>query len=732
MIAARPAALLAALAVLAAAPGCNGRRTAESWNPDPRPPPDLPPAQQVRPPSASTHPRILFTPERVERLRAAARSGTDLWKKLEGRCEIFLDSEQSGGYLGLQWGEAIGNLTTCWYATGEERYRDRAVFYLRALLHDQRKVGDGKGGEKIVRGNSGYPIRAFGLYAALAYDWLHDAPGMDELRPIILDRLDAWLGWYMEEGYLNDSPYSNYFWGYFATLAIAALATHGEHDGSELWMQKTRELLDKKVVPGFQANLKGGEWAEGWQYGQLVAMEVALLVDAFHTATGADYAPAFSWLGEIVDAQLHRTHPHRGSWYGNGTQHQRPPPPDGSALASALLVLDRTDPARAAQARFILRRMFPPLPKDRFWFAILADRPDAPDQDPRRAERIAYHLSGPGQTFMRSSWQEDAVWVSFQAGPRVAVDHQQNDQGHFEIWRGGDALLSDFATQEGYATINHNSILIDDGGDVLNYTPNHGVWNRRSKTLAWHDAGPSVVVVGDLADAFTPKCVERGCNDRAVKRWTRTLVYLRPDVVVTDDAIDLAKGSYGATWVAHSKARPQGRGAHVFTQVGSSRLDAVALAPKGAAIRTVAEPTPSEDHIYRANRPDGEVWRLEVDTPRGEPTRRIQTWMRAAPAGAAPARVTAVRGKGLAGGVGQVGQVQTAVLFADSHAGGEVELPAGPVRALVVGLEPGAMVTALTKRTGRGCTIAIKAGQGGAARTDPAGAVMIDLAGCKR
>ncbi|HLU65978.1 MAG TPA: hypothetical protein VKZ63_06865, partial [Kofleriaceae bacterium] len=92
----------------------------------------------MRAPSEAAHPRILFTPERIERLRGNARSGSDLWKQVEDRCRIFMETDQSSGYLGLQWGEAIGDLTTCWYATGEERFRDRALVYVRALLHDDR------------------------------------------------------------------------------------------------------------------------------------------------------------------------------------------------------------------------------------------------------------------------------------------------------------------------------------------------------------------------------------------------------------------------------------------------------------------------------------------------------------------------------------------------------------------------------------------------------------------
>ena len=718
----------AAAAVLLVALACNGGRGREGWDPDPAPPSDLPKVTEVREAKKTAHPRILFVAPRVARLKASAKAGTPLWQKVERRCKVFMDSDQSGGYLGLQWGEAIGNLTTCFYATGEERYRERAVFYVRALLNDKQRVGDGEGGEAIVRGNSGYPIRSFGLYAALAFDWLHDAPGMEELRPLILQRLDAWLEWYHKGGYLNDSPYSNYFWGYFTSLAMAGLATQGEAPQAEKWLERTHELLDRKVVPGFQARLKGGEWAEGWQYGQLVAMEVALLVDGFRTATGADHARSFSWLGEIVDAALYRTHPDNSSWYGNGTQHKRPPPPDGMALASALLVLEQSDKPAAERARFILRELFPPLGNERIWFALVADDPGGKAVDPRDPKRLSYHLAGPGQTFLRSSWGADAVWVSFQAGARVAIDHQHNDQGHFEIWRGADALAGDFATQEGYATINHNSLLIDDGKAVLNYPPNQGVWARSSKTVGWNDRGDVAVVVGDLADAWAPKCVERGCSERSVKRAVRTLVYLRPDAVVIDDDIELASGEYGATWAAHVKAAPEIKGARASAVVGGSRLDVVALA--GGAPRAVAEPTTQDDHIYRANRPDGPVWRIEIESAKGKPTRRIRTWLRAADKAAAPAAATSVQGQGIEGAVGPVGPARVAVLFSGAT-GGTIALPAGVAGALVTGLEAKAAYTAsAAARPGGGCKVTVARGGGTAA--DSSGSLGVDLAPCRK
>ena len=725
--------LLAVGWLLTAAVGCDRlrgeRRATADWDPAP-PKPALPEAKPTRKARETPHPRILFTPEAQKRLRAAVAARTPMWRKLKSRCDVYAnEGDKSSGYLGLQWGEAIGTLSTCYHATGDKRYGEKAMRYLRALLEDRNKVGDGEGGDKVVRANSGYPIRAYGVYVALAFDWLHDFPGMAELRPKIIERLDAWLGWYHEDGYLNDSPYSNYFWGYFTALAIAGLATDGEAEEAAVWQERTQSLLEGKIVPGFFARLRGGEWAEGWRYGQLVTMEAALVVDAFRTATGADYSKRLPWLAEIVDAYLHRMRPDRQSVYGNGTQDKQPPPPDPSGLACALLVLDWSNPDAAARARFLINRFSPEVGGDRVWFAFVADVPGAEEKDPRSPEVLSYHLAGPGQTFLRSSWQENAIWVSFQAGSRVAIDHQHNDQGHFELWRGSDPLLSEFSEEGAYATMNHNSILIEAGEDVVRYTPSHGVYGRNSRTVRWHDSGAAAVMVGDLTDNWDPKCVIYDCKQRAVTKVQRTLIYVRPNVIVTDDQIVLTDDGYGVTWAAHVRAAPQVAGTRASAVWGESRVDVHALAPQGALVRGVKEPTAKDDHIYRANLPDGDVWRVEIETARGEEARHIRTWIRAANAGAAPDSVVAVRGNRLSGAAGVAEAARIAVLFADGADGGDAVVEGRITRALITGLTPGEAYRAAATAAS-GCRVEVKRESGGTVRADPSGTILLDTAAC--
>ena len=281
--------------------------------------------------------------------------------------------------------------------------------------------------------------------------------------------------------------------------------------------------------------------------------------------------------------------------------------------------------------------LFPDVARDYAWFALLASEPgDVPSTDPRKKAGLSHHLGGAGRTYMRSSWGSDAVWSVFQAGPRMAVDHQHQDQGHFEVWRGSDGLLLDGGGYGASATLNHNSLLIDDGGrktaggaELLPYRPSQGVWNKKVSTTHLHDAGTVLVAVGDLTDAWAPPCVTEGCRDRSVERAIRTFVYVRPDLFVIDDRVELAHGETSVVWAAHTRAPPKLGKDLVSATWGQSRLDITTLLPASAAVRAPKEPTNRDDHVYRANRPAMDLWRLEIVSPTGSKKRTLRHWLAA-------------------------------------------------------------------------------------------------------
>lgn len=72
-----------------------------------------------------------------------------------------------------------------------------ALKYWTVLLDDYQNVGDALGGDNVVTHDTGYAMRTFAPFSALAYDWLRDAPGVtEELRARARTRFDAWSTYY--------------------------------------------------------------------------------------------------------------------------------------------------------------------------------------------------------------------------------------------------------------------------------------------------------------------------------------------------------------------------------------------------------------------------------------------------------------------------------------------------------------------------------------------------------
>jgi hypothetical protein len=682
--------------------------------------------------AADTQPRLLLDAGRIARLRESRAKQTPAWRRVQQRCEEQAKLQTRSGYQGFDWADAIATLSLCWHATSDARYGRAAVVYVTALQDDRFAPGDGKGGARVVHHDSGYGIRTFGAYSALGYDWLRGAPGMTvELKQRIVDRLDAWLGWYEKNGYLRDHPLANYFWGYFTALSLAGLAVGEDSPQARGWRDKSKTLLSSKILPAFERHLRGGDWPEGWQYGEYVAVQAVLVAKAYETAAGMELAKHLPWLGDLVHHHLHALAPDRRAVYGGGTWGERPSRPSALALSAAAVALDGLDDERAAQARWLVANALPELTREHAWVALLADRPGARTRDPRAGAVLSRLHPGTGLSLMRSDWNEGATWVSFQAGPRLTPDHQHKDQGHFELWRGSDWLIVDGGDAEGGATINHNTLLVDDGGRLMTYSPNQGVWGHEVTTSRYGDDGRAVVVVGEIGDAYAPACVRNGCRQRTVHSITRTLAYVRPSLVVIEDRIVLEDEAAATTWAAHFTVNPVIAGKSASAQVGKSRVDLSVVAPSDAELSAVREPNRGGEGPHRKSSPWRPMWRLEVDAKRGEPRRRFLHWITTDAADAPrPAAPRELAGRGLRGALGASPERKLAVLFADGPRGGEVTFGPAPDSVLVAGLDPGQRYAATLQRRG-GCTLEVTPAPVGEVATG-GGFIRLELSGCER
>jgi len=659
-----------------------------------------------------TH-RILLNEPTLTRLRESARLRTPAFVFTQTRADEAIAKPATSGYQGFDWADALANLSLIWHATGDERYASAAIGYLNALLDDRLAIGDGKGGAQVVHHDSGYGIRTFGAYAALGYDWLRGAPGMDQqLRARILERLDAWLRWYGKEGYLRDRPTANYYWGYLTTLTFAGLAAASESTLADAWLKTAQNELSSNVLPVFRDQLQGGGWPEGWQYGEYTTLEIALVAKAWSTGANVDVVSKLPWLSQTVTHHVHALLPDEQSVYDGGTWGAHPARPSALALSALSIALEGMDDARAAEARWMIAHALPPLKREQAWVGLLADRPGAAQRPPRIGAPTSLHVSGHGLTFVRSGWGPDAVWASFQAGPRLAEDHQDADQGHFELFRGADGLLVDGGSSEGSATINHNTLLIDDGGENLNYPPNQGVWGMNVKTKHFGDDGVVAVASGDIAEAYAPKCIIDGCRKRSVEQLIRSFVYVRPSLLVIDDQVVLNSPDFDATWAVHVTQQPKLSGNLASAMIGASRVDVHTLAPSEAGHAAPREPTPSGEGSHRLNQPWGPMWRIEVKSPRGAKARNFLHFITTGPVAAPTPPSQRLSGQGLRGALGTVEGKAIAVLFAEASGEGQLALRGAVDVIVIAGLVPGRRYRVSVEPTG--CVLRLGASQSSA------------------
>src|ERR1041385_8469452 len=150
------------------------------------------------PPPNGAHPRLWLDPATRASLKSdGAKSAV---AKGAVRCSAARenpDEYSTGGWQGFEFVTTLSGCLLSWEATSNANDLATAIKYFRVLLDDYQTVGDGAGGDSVVTHDTGYAMRTFAPYSAVAYDWLYDAPSMTEdLRAHARARFDKWVSYY--------------------------------------------------------------------------------------------------------------------------------------------------------------------------------------------------------------------------------------------------------------------------------------------------------------------------------------------------------------------------------------------------------------------------------------------------------------------------------------------------------------------------------------------------------
>ena len=540
------------------------------------------------------------------------------------RCSAARNSPSDyddGGWQGFEFVTTLSGCLVSWAGSGNTDDLATAFKYFNVLLDDYQKVGDGAGGDEVVSHDSGYAMRTFAPYSAIAYDWLHDAPGMtEELRAHARARFNAWVTYYTDNGYLKDLAGANYEAGYAFASTLIAIAEGGEagSNGDAHWATVTNTIWGKDLAGGLGSSgvLAGGDWPEGWQYGPLSVLEHALAARAM-ADNGVSIPGADTWANSLVLRFANDLTPVTHQVYAAGDSDNTTPnrDPDNSPLIAAI-----AGPA-SEQAKSWARKLNSDLglKNDNPLFDGLAlARAGASAALP--SDTPTNHLAtGTGNWYMRGSFDAGTVWSVFQCSRRLVDDHQHNDAGNWVLTRGADDVVVDPSPYGTVSTLSSNAPAVDSNALPDGYSPSQGYWGQKTK-LDWARQSSSGVASGrcDYADQFArddvPSDVSRAVRDFVLVPDGDSGEVVLIDRVVTGDAsrsLHLRVRTPGTFSLASNRAS---------ATVGASSLavERVYSSSGTPTVRALPQGTECEssDHSCDLSRiPGGTEYRLDVTGP---------------------------------------------------------------------------------------------------------------------
>ncbi len=573
---------------------------------------------------SGAHPRLWLDATTKQGLSAQVGIANSPVTRGAERCSAARNSPSDyddGGWQGFEFVTTLSGCLVSWEASGNADDLATALKYFNVLLDDYQKVGDGGGGDNVVSHDSGYAMRTFAPYSAIAYDWLHDAPGVtEELRAHARERFNAWITYYTDNGYLKDLAGANYEAGYAVASTLIAIAEGSEagSNGDAHWSTVTNTIWGKDLAGGLGTSgvLAGGDWPEGWQYGPLSVLEHALAARAM-ADNGVSIPGADTWANSLVLRFANDLTPVTHQVYAAGDSDNTTPnrDPDNSPLIAAI-----AGPA-SDQAKSWARKLNADLglKNDNPLFDGLAmARTGASAALP--SDTPTNHLAtGTGNWYMRGSFDPNTVWSVFQCSRRLVDDHQHNDAGNWVLTRGADDLVVDPSPYGTVSTLSSNAPAVDSNSLPDGYSPSQGYWGQKTK-LDWARQSSSGVASGrcDYADQFArddvASDVSRAVRDFVLVPDGDSGEVVLIDRVVTGDAsrsLHLRVRTPGTFSLASNRASATVGGSSLAVErvYSSSGTPSVRALPQGTECD-------SSDHACDLSRiAGGTEYRIDVTGP---------------------------------------------------------------------------------------------------------------------
>jgi hypothetical protein len=671
---------------------------------------------EAAPPEPTTqHPRMLLDRDLSMQWKAMARANGGPVVGAIALCDqarVSRDHDRAQ-YQGSAWARALQACLVAWAATDSKEHAATAIKFFTAMLDDRDTIGDGRGGNEVLRRDRGYGIRNFAPYTALAYDWLHGHPLMTpELKARARERFKAWLDWYRESGYRATSPGANYHAGYLVAATLIAIAQAGEAGeySSALWQHVADQMWSKEMAAalGDHGVLAGGNWPEGWQYGPLSVAEYALAARVIKRA-GVDVPGIEQWLSSLLRHHIYALSPSDGLYVGGDTEMET------ATIKPHVLTLDAIALGDAAPqdkrwARGELARLRL-VDRDYLLYDALAAVGERPTLAPRSAWPTWYLSANTGTLYTRTRWDDAAVWFVAECAPTIDTDHRHPNAGNFALSRGRDDVIVDPSPYGTRSSLTSNAPTVVSAQLPPDYQPSQGLWSEKTGwELVTQRASGVVAARCDYADQY--KFQHRPSD---VPEAVRDFVLIpssdgRDAALVVIDRAATSASDRGM----HLRFRTPGKltlvGENATATVGATKLSIANITRSAPGTTAIGEPMFKD--CYKAGGKKGECdaarfpvtdYRVQIPGPAPIGVHVIA----ATDSGARPVTAQPIKGSGWAG-VRVSGLRDATIVWSTSS--DTLSYTATPGTHVILDA-PDATANVTAKRSGNGCAMSV-AGRG--------------------
>jgi len=498
------------------------------------------------------HPRLILGPEKLAGLRVSVSNGNrELWQRyLEDLPQKVSAAAHMPEQLDRGNGDLAADLAFAWLMTGEDSLYIIARDYLFELC--RKPVWDPE--YDLLHGH-------LLLGAALAYDWMYGRLSRDQ-RFLVADRLGEEAeaqydritqerAWYRNQ-YLQNHAHVNY-----CGLAYAAGALYGEDPRAVDWLG----CCDSFFARVFDVSNPDGGSIEGLSYGNYAEEYCLRYAELARDLLGRDYYKC-DWLRNYPEFVLHSLLPaqREDCWamtFGDSPRHGNSHGPEPQLYLLAARTGDR-------EALWLADRLVAQRDSglaSASWWALTwhtgSVQPASPAGFP-----LQKHFTDLDQLMLRSAWEDStATLIGIKCGPfmgrresgvsayDLGAAHGHPDAGSFQIFSRGRFLTVDPGYTLLKRTANHNTLLVRGKGQLGEGEP----WFATGEALAFEQYPRLVEVrstdsydyaLADLSRAYHPGL--------GLERFRRHFLYLRPDMLLVADEIELASGGALYDWGADS------------------------------------------------------------------------------------------------------------------------------------------------------------------------------------